>query len=294
MFLNCCYFFHLVYWDWRIAFDFFLGGLGVGAFLYAIVLMFHKDDDQLLSVKIGSVLGPVAMSIGLLFMLTELGQPLRIYKTFLRFNFTSPLAWGGLVQEGFIFFSAIFAFLVITDRFKSLRRHLAIFAGLFALFTACYHSFLISFVTARPLWNNGATNVISIFIAINTGVAAVVLLTVLTQKGREEIKELFSGCKVFLLISLFLQISTCVVWVLSLVTGKADAIHAYRILNQHFSFIFWFGAIIVGLLFPFLVLLLSARSKKDASLVSVALFSIPILLGGFIFRYVLLYAGQLS
>ena len=110
--------FHLVYWDWRIAMDLFLGGLAVGAFIFSIAVMFYRKNDQLASVKAGSVLAPIAMAAGLLFMLSEMGQPLRIYKTLTRFNLTSTLSWGGLLQEIFIVLSSIFAFLLLTKRTK--------------------------------------------------------------------------------------------------------------------------------------------------------------------------------
>ena len=56
--------------------DFFLGGIAVGAFLYAIGLMFYRKDDQLVSVKVGSMAGPIAMVAALSFLLAEMGHPL--------------------------------------------------------------------------------------------------------------------------------------------------------------------------------------------------------------------------
>lgn len=286
--------FHLVYWDWRIAFDLFLGGLGVGAFLYAISMIFYKNDDQLPSVKIGSVLGPLAMTAGLLFMLSEMGQPLRIWKTWTRFNPTSTLSWGGILQEGFIFFSSFFAILLFTDKKRTLRQSFAVFAGFFALFVACYHGFLLSFVTARPLWNAGAVSVASIILSVNTGISAVLLVSSFSSKGRQEIREMSPVLKNVLLVSLLAQISTCFIWLVTLLTGKADFINAFLVLNQNFWLLFWMGAIFIGLVLPFIVLAASSIGSRRNQTIPVFLITPCILAGGFIFRYILILAGQLS
>lgn len=286
--------FHLIYWDWRIALDLFLGGLGVGAFIYAISVMFYRKDDELVSVRVGTALGPIAMTAGLLFMLSEMGQPLRIYKTLIRFNPTSTLAWGGIIQEGFVLFSATFAFLLFTNKSKNLRQGFAVFAGFFALFAAFYHGFLLSFVTARPLWNAGAVNVASVISSITTGIAAVLLLASFSTRGKAEIGQMNPALKNVLLMLLIAQISTCLIWLVTLMTGKADFVNAYIILNQDFGLLLWLGAILIGLIVPFLVLSAYSFGAKRDNPIPIPLISIPILIGGLVFRYVLVIAGQIS
>lgn len=286
--------FHLVYWDWKIAIDLFLGGLGVGAFLWAIIVMLHEKNDELISVRIGAIIAPIAMTLGLVFMLLEMGEPLRIYKTITRFNVTSTLAWGGILQEGFILFTTIFAVLLFKHKNKDLRQKVAVFAGLFALFVACYHAFLLSFVTARPLWNAGAVSVASIIGSINAGVAAVLILTCLSKRGREEIKGLSAMIKYFLLVMLLTQITTCFIWIITLINGKADFVHAFHVLNANFGILFWIGAVFVGLILPLAVLAISCAGERVNKMIPVAWVCIPILIGGYIFRYVLILAGQIS
>lgn len=286
--------FHLIYWDWRVALDFFLGGLGVGAFICAISVMVYKDDDKLTSVRVGSALGPLAMSAGLLILLLEMGQPLRIYKTLTRFNLTSTMSWGGVIQEGFILFSAIFAILLFTNKNENLRRGLGIFAGFFALFVAYYHGFLLSFTTARPLWNAGAVNVASVISSVNTGIAAILLLMSFSNKGRGEIQQMSPAAKNFLLISLLAQMTTCFIWVVTLTTGKADFVNAYHVLNQNFGLMFWGGAISMGLVLPFFVLLAYSTGTRKDKAIPVFSVSLPLLIGGFIFRYVVVLGGQIS
>lgn len=286
--------FHLVYWDWRVVLDLFLGGLGVGAFLYAIVLMVYKKDDKLLSVRIGSILGPIAMIAGLLFLLSEMGEPIRIYKTIIRFNLTSTQSWGGIIQEGFILFSGIYAFLLFTGKKKEIRDRIAVFAGFFAMFVAWYHGFLLTFITARPLWNNGASSVAQVIMSLNTGVCGVMLIAFLSKRGREEMKGINSVLRNFLIISLVVLMTTCLLWLLSLIHGKLDFVNAYRLLNRDFGLLFWVGAVIIGLVLPVIVLSLYSIGPRRDKLIPVPLVSLLILAGGFMFRYVLVIGGQLS
>lgn len=282
--------FHLVYWDWRIPMDLFLGGIAVGAFLFGILVMFTKKDDSLVMVKVGSLLGPILMSFGMLFLLSELGAPMKMYKTITRFNLTSTLSWGGVLQMAFIGLSAIFAAILLTKKKPELITHFAILGGLFAVLVGFYHSFLLSFVTARPLWNAGASSLVSITTFVNTGIAAVLLFSAFSEKGRSEISEMSPAIKKFLLCSLLAHFTAAMLWIVSLMHGKADFVKAYDVLNEQFGALFWIGSVVVGLFVPFVFL---AVTKKD-KMVPVYLVSIPILFGGYAFRYVLILAGQLS
>lgn len=293
--------FHLMYWDWRLVLDFFLGGIAVGAFLYAIGLMFYRKDDQLVSVKVGSMTGPIAMVAALSFLLAEMGHPLRIYKSVTGFNITSTMSWGGAIQICFIILSTVFVVFLFCNISKTVRWQVGMIAGFFALFVMIYQGFLLSFVTARPLWNAGAVSIISIFLSLNTGIAAVHLVTCFSKRVRKEMQEIVSAqgksldyiVKYFLLISILVQLTTCFIWIVTLITGKADSVNAYYVLMHNYGYHFWIGVIGVGLIAPFITLAVWCCGKlKDSPIPIFA--TIPILVGGFIFRYILVMAGQLS
>ena len=90
--------FHLNYWDWRIVCDLFLGGLGVGAYLFAVfVSWFYRDQYPQVS-KVGAVIAPLGVVGGLIFLTLELGHPFRLHHMLLSFHPTSPLWWGGWCQ----------------------------------------------------------------------------------------------------------------------------------------------------------------------------------------------------
>lgn len=293
--------FHLMYWDWRLVMDFFLGGIAVGAFLYAIWMMFYKQDDQLLSVKVGSMAGPIAMVAALSFLLAETGHPTRIYKTFTGFNYTSTMSWGGAIQICFIILSIVFVVFILCNISETVRWHLGMIAGFFALFVAVYQGFLLSFVTARPFWNAGAVSIATFCSSLNTGIATVILVTCFSKRVRKEMQEIVTAhgksldyiVKYFLLLTILAQFTTCFIWIVTLVTGKADFVDAYHVLMHNYAYHFWIGVIGVGLVVPFIILVVWCCGKLKDSPIPIFV-TIPILVGGFFFRYVLIMAGQLS
>ncbi len=63
--------FHLLYWDWRIAGDLFFGGVGIGAFIYAVLLgMKARQSGPTLLQQRAAVMAPIAVVVGLLLLTT--------------------------------------------------------------------------------------------------------------------------------------------------------------------------------------------------------------------------------
>jgi len=286
--------FHLVYWDWKVVLELFLGGIGIGAFLYAIGLMLHRKNDQMVEIKVGSIMGPIAMTAALSFLLAEMGHPLRIYKSVTGFNITSTMSWGGVIQVGFIIVSTVFVVMLFCNISRKVRWNVGVFAGFFALFVMIYQGFLLSFVTARPLWNAGAVSIVSVFLSLNTGIAAVLLVTCLSKRVKEEMKQNNYIVKLFLLVSILAQLITSIIWIVTLVHGKADFVNAFLVFNHNYGLHFWIGVVGFGLIFPFITLAICYSGTRKDKPIPVFLIEIPILVGGFIFRYILVTAGQLA
>ncbi|KKK60962.1 hypothetical protein LCGC14_3019110, partial [marine sediment metagenome] len=78
---------HLAY-NWMIVVYFFLGGLGAGAFLLSVAADFWKQELKPVA-KIAAIIAPLAVGIGLLFLVADLGRPERFWRLFLTFNHTS-------------------------------------------------------------------------------------------------------------------------------------------------------------------------------------------------------------
>ena len=301
---------HLMHWDWRIAADLFFGGIGVGAFLVAVLSsLFYKDKYPLVS-KIGAVLSPVFVIVGLFFMLSELGHPLRLFHTVTGFNISSPMSWGGPFQGLLIVIGIVYAYLWLKSDDTKLRNIAGIIGIPVALIVGIYHGWLLAAVTAHPLWNTAFATVAAVTSFATTGIAAVLLVVCFKSKKTRDTSEQETGGNTvpirwairsflnLLLVALIVHGVVVFMWCASLYYGATNARDALATAGSELGSLFWVVAIGLGLVLP-IVLAIAANLTKagDNRRVSVslaAITSILILVGGFVFRYATIIAGQLS
>lgn len=290
--------FHLNYWDWRIACDLFFGGLGVGAYLFAIFVSWYYQDRHLQVSRVGAVIGPVGVLVGLCFLLLELGQPLRIPKMLTSVHPTSPLWWGGWFQFIFLVIGFWHAWLWLRGqpRQTALRRRLGWLGVPFALVVGGYHGFLMTIVKAHPLWNAGPSTVTALLGFTISGVAAVVLTLSLSTQ-RQQLLSAIRLTRDILGAAIIAQLFTIVLWAIVLTNGPRASVRALHELNTHFAVPFWGVAVGLGLVLPLLlgVMEIAREHRQQRATVSAwvpMLTSAMALVGVFVFRYVVLVAGQ--
>ena len=292
---------HLVYWDWRIAADLFLGGVGVGAFLWAVLnSLYYKDKYASIS-KTGAILSPILVILGLILMTTEMGHPFGMWRTITGFNVSSPLSWGGPFQGLLIGIGIVYAYLWVRPVSTSLRNLVGIIGIPVALLVGVYHGWLLSDLVGRPLWNTGLTIVITMLSFVTTGMGAVLLVrSLLAGSSRKEGEGIIprGACNI-LSAALVLQVIVLLAWWAGLSSGSADAREAIAAFGARYGGLFWWVSIGLGLIIPIVLQVIDRvhRPKDHPAVFSarlVVLTSILILLGGFVFRYVFVIGGQLS
>lgn len=273
-----------VIWDVRLPIDLFLGGVGVGAFLLAIVLS-RYDKEYKDIVKVGAYLAPVSVLVGILIMATEVGQPGRMLTGFwFRTNFASAFGWGGWLQGIFIALSAAYAWLLYKGGDEGTRRMVGYAGAVFAIAVGAYHGLLLSLVeTTRPVWN-AVVPVLFITSALTTGVAAVMLIAAVKTAALDAVKKLAGVLGVLLGIQAFLLL----VYLLSLARNdSAEAVLGMQaLISGSFAMAFWLGAVLLGVLVPLGALAVS----KSSSALRIA--TVLVLLGGFALRYTVMMAGM--
>ncbi len=297
-------------WDWRVAMDLFLGGAGVGAILFVILLdtIFHGRYKRIC--QTGAWLSPILVSLGLLFLMAKLGRPSHLFLTYFNFNPTSPLWWGGIFQPIFLAGSIWYALKwnKAQDNPKdSSRRALGVAMGALAIIVGAYHGLLLGVVTARPLWSAGPTVVSAMLSFVATGTAAVLLVHLIRMRIRgrlneEEVTRKFFRDMTFarnvIVVSLVLQLGTFFLWWLSLKTGPLQAQAALEAATDVYGTTFWFMGIVIGLLLPLIIGVyeLTRGGMKSVSRQSVLLSAtcLLILIGGYYFRLTVVLGGQVS
>ena len=146
-----------------------------------------------------------------------------------------------------------------------------------------YTGILLSAFNARPLWNNAILGPLFLTSGLSTGAAAIILFS----KSRFE-RRLFSKIDLGLII---LELALIIHMFMGMYAGSEVQLEAMNILiNGEFTVMFFVFVIILGLIFPALIEGVELMGFK----VPVVIPALLILMGGLIFRIVMVEAGQLT
>ncbi|MGE5139597.1 MAG: NrfD/PsrC family molybdoenzyme membrane anchor subunit, partial [Rudaea sp.] len=165
-----------------------------------------------------------------------------------------------------------------------------------------YTGILLGAVPSRPLWNTPMLAQLFLFSAMSTGTATVLLVTALLGSRRpdeleHERKLLISTDLVLIVLEIFMLIPFLLHHALS-TWSSANSIGL--ILGGDYTLLFWVGVILLGILLPLaievyeLFPLIWKEAVARYSLWLSAASGVLVLLGGFVLRFVFVYAGQAS
>ncbi len=297
----------VTHWDWKVALDLFLGGAGVGAFLFAVFLDERFDGKYRRICHTAAYLAPVLVIAGLMLVMMKMGRPLHLFLVYTNFNPTSPLWWGGIFQPILILGAIAYALKWQNKDQDSGRRMLGRLLAPVAAIVGAYHGLLLSVMVSRPLWNTGPTVLAALLGFASTGIAVVMMVHLIRMKmsGRledpEHVATFFTHMKVvrnMLIVVLLLQLATFFFWWLSLKFGSLADQQSLAAANDAYGPLFWWLGIGVGIILPLAIgaFAMLQRDSKNTQLqvVMIALTSGFILVGGFIFRLVLVLGGQVD
>lgn len=302
---------HLVHWDWRVAFDLFCGGTGVGAFLTAVLTSLYWKDKYPRVSKVGAVLAPLLVISGLSLLLTEMGHPFRLFYTLTRFNVTSAFSWAGPIQGLFILIALAYAYLWLMPGSSASTRKAVGLAGIpVALLLGAYHGWLLAVLPSRPLWNTAATVVAALTAAVLTGMAAVLLVGYLVAAFRNDAETVGADASerpavgimprfLFVLVAALVAHSLALLlWWANLQSGSQAAGRALAAANAEVGGLFLSLGMALGIAVPAILLIVNLKSRAaESPRVGVPLgilAAVLILVGGFVFRYAVVLGGQVS
>jgi formate-dependent nitrite reductase membrane component NrfD len=290
--------FHLNYWDWRIACLMFFGGMGVGSYLFSVFVGWYYQEKYPHISKIGAIIEPICIFLALGFLMSDLGHPARAYKLFTSFHPTSPLWWGGWFQTIFLIVTCWHAYLWVRGEpgQATLRKRVGWVGVPLALIVGGYYGFLMTVVKAHPLWNAGPSTVTAILSFAICGIAAVVLALVLLPDSSRLLSDI-RLTRDIMGVGLVAQLFTITLWAIALANGPRTSAQSLHELNQHYGFAFWGIAVGVGLVAPLVIGVCAIVRERQEHTSSIniripVLTSGMVLVGAFVFRYVILLAGQ--
>jgi formate-dependent nitrite reductase membrane component NrfD len=274
---------------WPILIYFFLSGTSGGAFICATILtLFAKKTEKIKRLVLyEAITSLVCLALGAMFLLFDLGQPLRgLFLVAIPFlNPTSPIAWGSFfIFANFVLLSA-YIYSIYKDK-EQLSKRLSYIGMFIAAGLVCYTGFLLS-VSSSPLWQSAI--LVPLFFASGC-ISGLSLLFLLNYAFKVMSKEdlVFLSIRKIMLLMIIIDgaILTDYYIVYSAIVKGYES--AKIILFGQFSFAFWGGEVIVGIILP-IVVILSNFGKTEKGLAVTGLLAMT---GVFIMRYIIVFAGQ--
>lgn len=288
-------------WHWPIPVYLFLGGLAAGILFFAAYFTIRGKENQFpAAVKWSTFLAPILLIIGLIALFIDLKHQWYFWRLYTTFRIESPMSWGAWVLLVITPLSMIWCMSYIKELFPRWdwkfswankcelwiiqnRKKLAWPLLFLSLILGIYTGILLSAFNARPLWNNALLGPLFLTSGLSTGAATIMWLSKDFKERRmfTIIDLILIGIEIFFIIHLFM----------GFLAGPSVQLEAAAMfINGQYAWPFWGLVVGLGLVLPAILELLELRGKHIPAFFPALL----ILIGGFIFRFIMVEAGQLS
>lgn len=305
-------------WGWQPALYLFLGGMGAGAFIAAMVLYF-RDGQSHRKIIAASVAAAIAcLVVGLLLLVSELIHPLRGMMLWQSFsNFTSWMTFGA-----WIVFAAVVVYVLalacMDDRlsglvakvwkpFMELREKLGRAIGIagcvLSLCVAVYTGLLLMSAPGVPLWNTWILPCLFTVSALDTGIALVEIIAFALAKQEEMSHKMVRTLEIGVIALVVVELAVLALFLITMSGGNtseavlatSSAITASSsaglLVSGTLAPFFWGLVIVCGLLLP-LAAAVACVVRKDLPKTVTLVGACGALVGGCALRFLVLMAGM--
>lgn len=309
-------------WGYLIVSYLFLGGLSAGLyFVSALATLLQKNDGDAAYeriAKLGALLAPWPVMVGSFLLIFDLGKWYRFWKLFMHVEWTSPMSLGSWLLIAFTLVSVAYfyswlnqeqrawIFSRIPKRLGFLNRdifgkhRILALAGLpISVGVGIYTGVLLGAVQSRPFWNTNLVAQLFLFSALSTGCAMIMLVLAYRHepsdsRGLQLVYNLDVG---LMTLEFFIVVPYIIHGQLSVQAVKNSLA---LIMGGPFTLLFWVFFLGLGLVFPLVIevveslpaLLSGATVHYNQRLT--AFTALLVLAGGFLLRYIFVFAGQMS
>lgn len=292
---------HLEVWHWPISVDLFFGGLAAGLlFFAALFYLLNKEDKYPAIVKYAPIVAPIGITIALICLFYDLTHKPYFWRLYLTFRLESPMSFGSWVLLFISPLSFLWVFSYIDTIFPKLKLNNKLIANLkefavkyrkvmaillipLSISLGMYTGILLSAFNARPLWNNAILGPLFLSSGLTTA-SAVILYFVRSQHER----NLFSKITLLMLV---IQLFLMTHMILGYYAGSEVQIEAIQLLiGGEFTIMFVGFVLILGLIIPLIIQIFDVLGYRIPVLITATL----IVLGGLLFRFVMVDAGQIT
>ncbi len=312
-------------WHWQIPLYLFLGGLAAGVLFFASLYTIRNESEKYrTAVKVAPIIAPIAIVVGLFALLLDLKHKLYFWQLYTTIRFESPMSWGAWVLMLITPLSFIWVAAYLKEIFPKIDFNQRFFGNMYRLFVkevkgevnwewkfnwlanfekyvvknrkslawailvlavilGVYTGILLSAFNARPLWNTAILGPLFLVSGLSTGAASIMWLS----KDKVE-KTLFSRIDILLItIELFFIVHLF----MGFMAGPEVQIKAAALFfGGQFTVYFGLFVVILGLIIPGILEIMELKGVH----IPVAFPAFLIIIGGLIFRFVMVEAGQIT
>lgn len=308
-------------WEYLVVVYLYLGGMSAGLFVFSALLTFLRDERFASLKRFAGLAAPIPVIIGSVALIFDLGSPLRFWRLFSTIQISSPMSIGSWLLVAFTGVSLLHMLLLLFPERPdaltiggrrialpgpatraTLRRSIAAIGIPMALGVGIYTGVLLGAIPARPFWNTPLVAMLFLFSALSTAAALLLIYSNWRPQGDAQALVaqrhfLYSADVGIILLEILLLIPYILHNALSTASQAASL---KLILGGPFTGLFWIGFVAIGLIVPLILevfdlmpAILRRPSPRHNRLLGY-LSGIMVLVGGFLLRWVFVFAGQES
>ena len=292
---------YLNIWHWQIPIYLFLGGVAAGILFFAgVFTILGKENKMASTVKKAPLLVPFLLIFGLFMLFLDLKHKLFFWQLYTTIRLESPMGWGAwvlmiitpisilwsasYVREIFPGWNWKFDFLKTFETWLiKYRLWIAWPMAIYAVILGIYTGILLSAFNARPLWNTSILGPLFLVSGMSTAAAVIIMLS----KDHKERKIMGRIDILLIVIELFFIAHL----LMGFLAGSEAQINAANLfLGGKFTAPFFTFVVLLGLIFPAVLEIFELKGYK----VPIYVPAILVLIGGLIFRFLMVEAGQIT
>lgn len=316
---------HHIFWGTPVAIYLFLAGVGAGAVTVSGSVLLrggHRGGDMFSLARYGALIGPIPVIIGTICIIFELGRWDRALNLYKVINL-SPMSIGSWLLGLFIMTSIFYALVFVPSLFPRLEdwtrrlwpamQSLAWINVPLGIGVAVYTGVLLGAMPSRPLWNSPILAFLFLISALSTGIATMILARTIfhreggtagvasggSHQGFHESGYLLTASDL-MLIGFELLVIFLFLLFAHLTIGNLKYAIAIIQPGGLMAPLFWFWVVLIGLVVPGLIELfyviprLLYKKEYNPPRGVEFMISLAVLIGGFMLRYVIVMAGQMT
>ncbi|AMG65064.1 cytochrome c nitrite reductase subunit NrfD [Providencia stuartii] len=308
--------FESLVWDWPIAVYLFLIGISAGLVVLAVLLrQYYPSEATSKSTLMRATLflAPTTVILGLLILIFHLTRPWTFWKLMFHYSPTSVMSMGVMLFQVYMVVLVVWLAKVfetelvaiqqkLLPRFGFIRSLLNLFTPairaieitmlVLAVLLGAYTGFLLSALKSYPFLNNPILPALFLFSGISSGLAVALIALALRYRQNvhnpeahflHRVEGFVVWLEIFLLAAFFVGLALGD-------DGKMRALIA-ALGGGFWTWWFWIGVVGIGFMIP---LALKKWVNNSQSAARVVFVSSASLVGVFLLRFFVLYAGQLT